>query len=729
MMRVADDDDVEMQAMQASPTEEKRHDLWSARQPPSSNRIMFITIGAVSFVLFAMLVWQLSLSKSMQSTLDSIVSANNGGSSAFDDALGREVLAVMDPNTSPCDDFFQFACGGWLARTSIPSDRSGWTRSFSEIDERNERILKSIVTDNWPMISTYYSNCMNEAAINAQGFAPLEPLLADVENTLVSAVLATAGKLQAASVGVFFDIYVDADARNPTTDILQLQQGGLGLPDRDYYLSMDADMVDIRSAYVNFIATMLTLLDSSADPAYVRAEAFDILRVETLLANASWTRTEMRNPQATYNRLDLSGLQALTPYIDWPQFFMALGFPQLIAINVVTPSFFLGLQELLTANGGLISLKRYMKWHVVRTYSPDLSAAFVNASFEFYGKRLDGTAELSPRWRRCLNKVDEGLPEVLGRYFVQEAFSGNSKTVALDMINRIEAAFARDLNTLSWMDQPTRAAALVKIAKITNKIGYPDRWTDYSSLYIQSGQYFANVLAVRQFATSTTLARVGQPVNKGLWLMSPPTVNAYYNPPLNEMVFPAGIMQRPFFNVSYPVAMLYGGMGMVMGHELTHGFDDQGRQYDGDGRLVDWWSAAASAAFQQRAQCVVNQYNNFQVLPGVHVNGELTLGENIADMGGIKDAYVAYQRYVQDNGAEPQLVSQYSNNQLLFISFAQGWCSKRTAESERVRVATDPHSPPKFRVNGPLQNLPAFAQEFSCPVGSRMRPASVCEIW
>jgi predicted metalloendopeptidase len=460
-----------------------------------------------------------------------------------------------------------------------------------------------------------------------------------------------------------------------------------------------------------------------------KKHAGQVFNFELELAKVSRPRVEMRDPNKTYNKLDLDGLKKLAPALDWTRFLATTGYPSVKDINVSVPEFFQGLEKQVTSTDPE-TLRAYLRWHLLRATSPLLSKAFVDESFEFYGKKLSGQKEQQARWKRCVEATDQSLGELLGPEFVKLYFPGDSKAIAKDLIGRIEAAFEKNLPSLTWMDDATRGRADGKLKALKNKIGYPDKWRDYSKLAVMKGEYFGNGMAARRFAFDYDANKIGKPVDKGDWGMTPPTVNAYYNANLNEMVFPAGILQPPFFDRNFPMAMNFGGIGMVMGHELTHGFDDQGRKFDPTGKLTEWWEPSVSAKFEERAKCVSDLYSTYEVQPGVTLNGKLTLGENIADLGGIKQAYVAYKKWAAEH---PELdkpaVPGLTNDQLFFVGFGQTWCTIQTPESERMLVTTDPHSHAKYRVTGPLSNSPAFSSAFQCAEGTPMHRKDACEVW
>ena len=651
--------------------------------------------------------------------------------------VAESVKAAMDTKADPCQDFYQYACGTWRETTKLPADQVRWGRGFSEIAERNRNVNRTILEEaakfpgddpNRQKLGWFYGACMDEAAVAAAGIKPIEGWMKEVGKVKNSKTLmATVGKMHGASIPGLFGIGVEGDFKDPDTNIAQMFQGGLGLPDRDYYLSTTDDKKQKREQYVAFVAKMFTMYGEKPDAAQAMAQK--ILAFETQLATNSRPRAELRDPNKTYNKLDKVGLQNLTPKLDWDGYFKAMGHPEVTQINVAVPEFFQGLQSLADSSDPG-TLQAYLQWNVLRDAAPALTKAFDDEHFNFYGKTLAGQKEQQARWKRCVAQTDGALGDILGQEFIKKQFPGDSKKIARELIEAIQVAFTNNLPDLQWMDDTTRQRALGKKATLVNKIGYPDKWKDYSKLKIKKGDYFGNLVAAGRFEFEREAAKIGKPVDKTEWGMTPPTVNAYYNPLNNEMAFPAGILQPPFFLKDFPAAMNFGGIGMVMGHELTHGFDDEGRKFDSQGKLREWWEPSVSTKFDERAACIEKQYAGYEVQPGLNLNGKLTLGENIADNGGIKQAYAAYKAYEASHpGAEKPAVEGLTNDQLFFVAFAQTWCSLATPEIERVLVTVDPHSPPRFRVNGPLVNYDQFASTFQCPEGAAMRPASICEVW
>jgi predicted metalloendopeptidase len=652
-------------------------------------------------------------------------------------SVGDTVKAAMDTKADPCQDFYQYACGTWRETTKLPADQVRWGRGFSEIAERNRTVNRAILEEaakfpgddpNRQKLGYFYGACMDEAAIEAAGIKPIEGWMKDVGKVKNSKeLMAMVGKMHGASIPGLFGIGVEGDFKDPDTNIAQMFQGGLGLPDRDYYLSTDEGKVKLRAAYVAFVAKMFTMYGQKPEEA--QAAADKILAFETKLAQNSKPRAELRDPDKTYHKLDRTGLQNLTPKLDWEGYFKATGHPEITQINVAVPEFFSGLQSVAETTDPA-TLQAYLQWNVLRDAAPALTKPFDEENFNFYGRTLQGQKEQQARWKRCVAQTDGALGEILGQEFIKKQFPGDSKKISRELIEAIQTAFVNNLPGLDWMDDTTRQRAIGKRATLVNKVGYPDKWKDYSKLKIKKGDYFGNLVAAGRFEFEREAVKIGKPVDKTEWGMTPPTVNAYYNPLNNEMVFPAGILQPPFFLKDYPAAMNYGGIGMVMGHELTHGFDDQGRKFDAQGKLKEWWEPSVSTKFEERAACIDKQYAGYEVQPGLKLNGKLTLGENIADNGGIKQAYSAYKAYEASHpGAEKPAVEGLTNDQLFFVAFAQTWCSLATPEIERVLVTVDPHSPPRFRVTGPLVNYPQFAETFQCAAGSAMHPATTCEVW
>jgi len=653
------------------------------------------------------------------------------------DQIRDSVASTMDPKADPCEDFYRYSCGGWLDATTLPSDQPRWTRSFSILRENNrelvQKILEDAAADPGPAgterqkIGDFYASCMDEEAIEKAGLAGLEPMLAEIAAIEDGkGAFVEAGRLQSRIVNVLFSMGASPDLKNPTVNLLNLSQGGLGLPDRDYYLSDDPKKKELLDEYGKYVARLFELSGSSAEEA--QAAAGRVVAFETELAKLSRPRAEMRNRDQLYHKHERAELVAAYPGLPWQEYFAATGFPDMRTFNVAVPEFFEGLSKLLPATP-VGTLREYDRFHVLNVHAPGLTDAFVDANFDFYGRKLSGQAENQARWKRCVAATGGALGEAIGKLYVDKAFPGESKQVALEMIGDIQGAFASNLPRLAWMDDVTRGRALEKAKKVEDKIGYPDEWRDYSKLAVSRSGYLANQIASARFEFDRDTKKVDQPVDRKEWGMSPQTVNAYYNPALNEIAFPAGILQPPFFHKDFPAAMNYGAIGVVIGHELTHGFDDQGRKSDGDGVLHEWWEPEVAARFEKAAQCVDDQFSSFEVEPGVHVNGKLTLGENIADLGGVKQASIAYAAWRERHGAPEPLVPGLTDEQLLYVSFAQAWCTVASPEYLRLQVSNDPHSPAEFRAVGAAMNSPEFRKAFSCEPGDRMVADPTCTVW
>jgi endothelin-converting enzyme/putative endopeptidase len=645
--------------------------------------------------------------------------------------------SIIDRSVDPCADFYQYACGGWLAQAQIPPDRPSWSRGFSELTERNQATLRKILEDlasgtrgdlpSAKKLGDFYGACMDEKQIETRGTAPIIAALTPVDGVHDKASLQAAiAYLLSVGIGVPFELHSGQDDKDATQVIAVFDQDGLTLPDRDYYLSSDPKMENIRRQFGEHIRRMFALLGEA--PAAAQRDAQTIQSIETQLAQISMSRVERRDPQKVYHRIELAGLEKLAPDFDWKDLLRVLGHPGTTAINVASPDFFSGFDRMLR-QVPYPEWRTYLRWHLLDGVASTLPEAFVNEDFRFSSAALTGTQELPPRWKRCVRAASGALGMALGRAYVQLQFGQEQKKRTKEMVQSIEASLGKDLDTLAWMDAPTRARALQKLDAVDNKIGYPDVWRRYDKLIVGRVSYLANVLAANANDVQYDLEKIGKPVNRQEWEMDPQDVNAYYDPSLNEIVFPAGILQPPFFNPEASEAVNYGGIGMVMGHELTHGFDDEGRQFDAHGNLTDWWTSASARQFKERTACLVKQYDEYQPLPGVHVNGELTLGENIADLGGLKLAYAAMEA-AQAHGGVPG-ANGWSPEQLYFLGQAQAWCEKSRPENERMLVHVDPHSPARFRVNGPMSNLPEFGAAWSCPANAPMvrPPSERCQIW
>jgi putative endopeptidase len=645
-------------------------------------------------------------------------------------------LSTFDLSVKPQDDFFRYANGTWLKATPIPAEYSRWG-SFDALQVRNIELLSKLCeaaaakgASGSPldkMVGDFYSSGMDEAAINAAGAAPLKPeldLIAAVKSP--ADIVAEIAHLQSIGCPVGFAFFGAADAKNSDMVIAQLRQGGLGLPNRDYYINEDDKSKKIRDQYVEHVSATLQLLGDTPDAAAAGAQA--VLKLETELAKASLSPEVLRNPYASYHKMAVADLPKYTADLDWPNFFHGVGAPSFTEVNFQQPDFFKVFAAQLTSVP-VADWQTYLRWHFARHESSYLSDPFVQESFHFYSEILSGTTKNLPRWKRVVAEVDGDIGEALGQLYVGEYFPPEAKARVLKLVGDLRAALREDLANLAWMDEATRTKAVAKLDAFTVKMGYPDKWRDYSALTIDRGPYVLNVTRSDVFEERRLLAKIGKPVDRAEWGMTPPTVNAYYNPARNEIVFPAGILQPPFFDPAADDAVNYGAIGAVIGHEMTHGFDDQGRQYDPQGNLSDWWTADSANKFKVRAAGIVKQFTDYTVLDGVHLIGERTQGENIADLGGLKIAYAALQK---DLGNQPRTkIDGFTPEQRFFISFASVWRGEIRPEALRLRIKTDPHSPAEFRCNGPLSNLDEFAAAFDVPEGAPMRrsPADRVTIW
>ena len=640
-------------------------------------------------------------------------------------------LASLDRTADPCVDFYQFACGGWLANHPIPSDRSNWA-TFDELQERNNQKLHDILeaaaarpTAETRQIGDYYGSCMDETGINAKGEMPLQSELDRVSSLANrSGLPSVVAMLHSIGTPAFFFDGAQPDIDNADMNMMMVLGGGLGLPDRDYYFREDAKSIELRGQYVEHIGKMFQLLGTPADQA--TASAATVMRLETEMARPQLDVVARRNPANVNHKIKVADLQALTPGFDWHDYFKAIDAPSFTMVNVSQPQYLKALDGIL-ASTPIADLRDYLRWHLVRANAAVLPTAFVNENFRFYGKILRGTPELRPRWKRCVEYTDNDLGEALGKAYVAQAFGPQAKADTLAMVTGIEAALQQDISTLTWMTDDTRKEALGKLRTVAQKIGYPDRWRDYSKLRIVRGDALGNSQRANTFEFRRDIAKIGRRVDRSEWGMTPPTVNAYYNPTENNINFPAGILQPPFYYGGGDRPTNFGAAGSVVGHELTHGFDDQGRHYDAKGNLKEWWKPEDAKNFESRAQCLVDEYSGFTAVDDVKVNGKLTLGENTADNGGLRLALMAYMATA---ATQPDRVADgFTPEQRLFIGFGQIWCENARPEAVRLRVQTNPHSPGRFRTNGAVSNMPEFAKAFSCKADAPMVRANACRVW
>ena len=643
-------------------------------------------------------------------------------------------LGAIDRKANPCDDFYQFACGTWLKNNPIPPDQAEWGR-FSELIERNQTILRQILeqaaanttaTDpDTRKIGDFYASCMDEKAIDAKGLAPLMPELDRIAHISGPADLAAEiARLQKMGVDVAFDFSSGQDFKNSNMVIGQADQGGLGLPERDYYFREDAKAVETRKEYVAHMVRVLRLLGEPE--ASANKEASDAMAIETALASASLNVTARREPENVYHKMPLTGFEALADSFDWSRYLALIQAPPMESLNVAAPDFFKG-EEALLKSQTLEAWESYLALHLVHSHAMMLAAKFDDENFSFYGKYLNGAEQKRERWKRCVDATDGALGEALGKAYVAKTFGADGKQRTLDMVKNIETALGQDIGQLTWLTPATRQKALEKLHAVANKIGYPDRWRDYSALNIVRGDALGNAERADEFEFNRQIQKIGKPVDRGEWEMSPPTVNAYYEPTMNSINFPAGILQPPFFARQADDAYNYGAIGAVIGHELTHGFDDQGRQFNAKGDLDDWWTPADAKAFEQRSQCFMDEYASFALPGGLHMNGKLTLGENTADNGGLRLAWLALMNDLA--GKTLPVQDGFTSAQRFFLAFGQIWCENEREELKRRQVQTDPHSIAEFRVNGVVSNMPEFRQAFGCKAGQPMVRPNSCRLW
>ncbi|WP_181305872.1 M13 family metallopeptidase [Rufibacter sp. XAAS-G3-1] len=646
-------------------------------------------------------------------------------------------MANLDRSVSPCEDFNLFANGGWLKNNPVPAAESRWG-SFNELRDNNNAALRAVVDaavaqTNAPkgsssqMVGDFYAAGMDSAAIERAGISPLKPEL-DRINAIKdrASLLQTIARQKMLGSSALFGFGVSQDRKNSSRHIASIRQGGLGLPDRDYYLNTDARSKSVLEEYGRHVGRMFQLLGDSE--AKARQSAAKVVALETRLAKASMSRVQQRDPYATYNKMSIAEVQKLAPNFNWNSLLGHLNAKAATEMIVAQPDFFKEANTMLAAVP-VADWKTYLRWHLVRSTANYLPMAFVQESFNFNSKFLNGTKEMQPRWKRILGTTDATIGEALGQAYVEKTFSPEAKAKALEMVNNLRSAFQEHVKNLDWMSEATKQQALTKLNAFAVKIGYPDKWRDYSGLDISRTSYLQNMMNAAQWNYRRNVAKLGQPVDRTEWGMTPPTVNAYYSPSMNEIVFPAGILQPPFFDPKADDAVNYGGMGAVIGHELTHGFDDQGSQFDQEGNLRDWWTAEDKAKFKQRTDLVDRQYSAYQPLDSVFVNGKLTMGENIADIGGLNIAFSALQKAIASKNVGK--IDGFTPDQRFFLAWAQIWRNNSTPAALRQQVLTDPHSPAMFRINGPLSNMPQFYKAFGCGPGNKMyRPdAQRVHIW
>jgi len=641
-------------------------------------------------------------------------------------------ISAMDRTLDPCVDFFAYSCGGWIKKNPIPADQSSWD-TYSKMQDENLTQLRGILESaSAPdpkrnavdqKIGDYYASCTDEKAIDAKGAEPLKPSLERIAKLGSKTELAAVAAAMVED-NVLFRFESIQDFRDANQVIAEADQGGLGLPDRDYYTKDDQKSVDLRKAYLAHVQKMFELLGDKSETA--AAEAQTIMRIETELAKGSMTRVERRDPKALDHKMTAAELEKISPEFQWPVYFAKVGLPSLSSLNVAAPGFFKTLNETLEKEN-LADWKTYLRWHLVHADASHLSAAFLNENFAFYGKTLRGQQELQARWKRCTEAVDGSLGEALGQAYVAKYFPPEAKQQAQKIVKEIETAMQQDINGLPWMSAATKQQALLKLHGMANKIGYPDKWRDYSTLNIVRGDELGNVERARKFEFDRQLAKIGKPVDHGEWGMTPPTVNAYYDPQMNDINFPAGVLQPPAFDPKSDAAPNYGDTGGTVGHELTHGFDDEGRQFDAGGNLRDWWTPEDAKEFEKRASCISDQYSTYTIVDDIKINGKLTLGEDVADLGGLILAYMAWKADTAGQTLDP--IDGLTPDQRFFVGYGQSWCGQTRDETKRLRATVDPHSPEKYRTNGVVSNMPEFQQAFHCKAGSPMVNENRCRIW
>jgi endothelin-converting enzyme/putative endopeptidase len=643
-------------------------------------------------------------------------------------------LSSVDRGVDPCVDFYKFSCGGWMKNNPIPADQARWD-VYSKLANENQQFLWGILeadaraearTPTQQKIGDYFAACMDTATIDKLGAAPVRPTLDAIDAiTDRKALIAYLGPLNRHVPGTFFfDAGSTQDPGDSSSVIAEISAGGLGLPDRDYYLKTDPKSEEIRKAYLSYVQRILTL--SGEPAAKAQQDAATILGIETELARASLTRVERRDPYKQYHKMTVAQLEAQSPVVKWPDYLRVQGLENITTLNVAQPAFQKAVDHVLT-DESLDHLKAYLRFHVVTTAASSLSGPFEAAAFDFYSRRLRGVQQLPPRWKRCVRQVDHGLGEALGQEFVARTFSPQTKQKTLLMADQIEQAMQSEIDHLDWMSPATKQEATRKLHTIRNKIGYPDKWRDYSKLEIKRGDYFGNVLRVADFETARNFAKVGKPVDRDEWQMSPPTVNAYYDPQMNDVNFPAGVLQPPLYDPKMDDAPNYGDTGATIGHELTHGFDDEGRQFDAEGNLKDWWTRADAKNFEDRINCLRDQFAAYVVVDDIHINSKLTSGEDVADLGGTLIAYMAWQKATETQRLAP--VDGFTPDQRFFLGFAQWACENTREANSRLQAATDPHSPGFARINGIVTNIPEFAAAFGCKAGQPMVKAKACKVW
>jgi len=652
-------------------------------------------------------------------------------------------LSAIDKTADPCTDFYQYACGNWVKDNPVPADQTRWARSFSMLQERNRYLLwqeldaasKDPKTALQKKYGDYYAACMNTSLVDSKGLAPLTPAfekIAALSDTKKISML-MGQLLEAGSPAPLFRFSVGQDEKDSSKQIAETFQGGISLPDRDYYLSDTKRFETIRAAYVEHLTKMFTLAGDSPDKAATEAAA--VMKIETALAKGSTSRTELRDPLNRYHIKPLKELEDLSPGFDWPVYLRAIRIGHFDTLNVATPDFFKAMNAEIETEP-LDAWKAYFRWHTIHSSATELPKAFFDENFAFFGKTLAGQKEPTPRWKQCTAATDQALGEAVGQDWVKQNFPPAAKASMDQLVAALEKSLADDIKTLSWMSDDTKKQAEEKLSMFRNKIGYPEKWRDYSALKIDRNDLIGNTYRASIFRRNYDLSKLGKPVDEKEWSMTPPTVNAYYSSSMNDINFPAGILQPPFFDFTIDPAVNFGGIGVVIGHEMTHGFDDQGSKYDGHGNLREWQTADDRKAFVERTDCEVAEYNSFDAspahddLPAQKLNGKLTLGENTADNGGLRIAYLALLDTLAKQGKTiNDKIDDYTAGQRFFLGFAQVWCQNQTDQVARQLAITDPHSPGRWRTNGSVQNFEEFGKAFGCKKGQPMYPEHACRVW
>ena len=640
----------------------------------------------------------------------------------------------LDRSIDPCVNFYSFACGGWQKKNPIPADQSSWS-VYGKLTFENQQFLWGILRDaavakdrtpNQQKIGDYFGSCMDEAAIDRRGMDPVSPVLSRIARYKTREDLLR--DLAAFAVDVdgsfFFEVDSTQDPDDSNQVIAEQAAGGIGLPDRDYYLKTDSKSIEIRAKYVAYIAQLFTMSGEPEKQATTDAKA--VLKLETALAKASLSRADMRDPYKVFHKRTLADLDAEVPDVLWAELFQRSGAPSFTTINIAQPEFNKELQAELTTEP-LGTLQAYERFHTLTAAAPAMSLPWQKAQFDFFNHYLRGTPAMSPRWRRCTRQEDYYLGEALGQEFVRRTFSADTKAKTLLMTRLIEDQMKNEIEHLDWMSPATKTEALRKLAAIRNKIGYPDHWRDYSALKITRDDYFGDLHRALEFESRRQFAKIGKPVDRDEWGMSPPTVNAYFNGQMNDINFPAGVLQPPLYDPKEDDAVNYGNTGSTIGHELTHGFDDEGRQFDAKGNLRDWWTKDDARGFEDRINCVRDQFATYTIVDTIHINSKLTSGEDVADLGGTLLAYLAWKEATENQHLQP--LQGFTPDQRFFLGFAQWACENERTEQLRVKALTDPHSPGEARINGIVTNMPQFATAFQCAKTAPMVKAAVCKVW